>query len=89
MCDNTTCPTNTTQCVRSRTGPRCSCRYSPTLQTYNTTTQLCDDIDDCLQERPRCSHICHNADGHFTCECDEGYIKDGYQYLCFAPGKSC
>ncbi|KAI8432542.1 hypothetical protein MSG28_013539 [Choristoneura fumiferana] len=85
MCDNTTCPANITSCTPDRTGPRCVCHDHPSLKVYNATTQRCDDIDDCLQDRPRCSHICHNKEGHFTCECEEGYIKDVFQYLCFAP----
>ncbi|KOB52385.1 Vitellogenin receptor, partial [Operophtera brumata] len=58
-----------------RYGPTCLCLASST-RTYNYLTHHCDDVDECRLARPQCSHRCVNGDGHYRCECDEGYKKD-------------
>ncbi|KAG6453900.1 hypothetical protein O3G_MSEX008367 [Manduca sexta] len=85
MCTNFNCPGNDTLCSPERHGPTCLCLPEHTMRQYNNLTRRCDDVDECLLERPQCSHACHNEDGHFRCECEEGYIKDGFGYLCYAP----
>lgn len=85
MCNNHYCHGNDTKCSPERTGPTCLCFSSPSMK-YNLVNQKCEDVNECLLERPLCSHICVNTDGHYSCECDAGYSKDDLMYLCFAGG---
>ncbi|KAJ8710323.1 hypothetical protein PYW07_009689 [Mythimna separata] len=84
MCNNYNCSGNGTVCSPERYGPTCLCIPSLSLRQYNYVTKKCDDVNECLQERPVCSHMCVNADGHFICECDHGYRSDEFGYLCYA-----
>ncbi|CAK1590912.1 unnamed protein product [Parnassius mnemosyne] len=86
MCSNFTCGGNNTACSPERDGPVCVCLDSYSLQQYNYTTHQCEDVNDCQQARPQCSHSCENKNGHFVCQCDHGYVKDALGYLCYAPG---
>nr|XP_037873819.1 vitellogenin receptor isoform X34 [Bombyx mori] len=86
MCANHTCLGDKASCVPDRAGPTCECLNHLNLRRYNTSTGACDDIDECALARPQCSHYCVNADGHFTCECADGYFKDELKYLCYATG---
>ncbi|KAM3955951.1 putative vitellogenin receptor yl [Aphomia sociella] len=85
-CDNDPCKNNDTRCFPDRYGPSCVCtRAIGTLQ-YNFTTNKCEDIDECTMAMPQCSHMCHNKVGRFQCTCDDGYVDDRFQYLCYAKG---
>nr|WJN66573.1 vitellogenin receptor [Grapholitha molesta]WKE35499.1 vitellogenin receptor [Grapholitha molesta] len=84
MCTNTTCPASSTTCYPERTGARCVCKLPIIGYDYNTTTNTCQDKDECATLRPTCSQICKNYDGHFHCECEPGYKMDMFEYLCFA-----
>ncbi|XP_063897471.1 vitellogenin receptor [Helicoverpa armigera] len=86
MCTNYNCFGNDTVCAPERFGPTCLCLPSVSMRQYNYVTKQCDDVNECLLERPHCSHTCVNADGHYTCNCDPGYTKDEYGYLCYAAG---
>ncbi|CAH2057043.1 unnamed protein product, partial [Iphiclides podalirius] len=86
MCLNFTCGGNNTSCSPERNGPVCICLGSFSLKQYNYTTHQCEDVNDCQQARPQCSHTCENKNGFFTCQCDYGYVKDAFGYLCYAPG---
>ncbi|XP_026728447.1 vitellogenin receptor-like [Trichoplusia ni] len=86
MCSNYICAGNDTECSPDRYGPTCLCVPSLSMRQYNYVTKQCDDVNECLLERPHCSHTCVNADGHYTCECDPGYTKDEFGYLCYANG---
>lgn len=87
MCSTYKCASNDTQCQPDRSGPACHCLPTGSLHRYNNLTQRCEDINECLLERPQCSHRCVNGDGHFKCECDDGYMKDEFEYLCYAKGE--
>ncbi|XP_050671430.1 low-density lipoprotein receptor 1-like [Leptidea sinapis] len=82
MCTNYTC--NGTQCVPDRSGPYCDC-MSPHSQ-YNYTSQRCETINNCLDDRPSCSHLCERHGETFKCLCEKGYVTDTASYLCYAPG---
>ncbi|XP_072948364.1 vitellogenin receptor Yl [Epargyreus clarus] len=84
MCTNFTCKGNT-MCIPERNGPNCICLVSDVLQQYNYTSHQCEDVNDCQHERPQCSHMCSNENGYFLCSCEEGYMKDSFHYLCYAP----
>ncbi|XP_075985090.1 putative vitellogenin receptor yl [Anticarsia gemmatalis] len=86
MCNNYTCLGNETRCSPERHGPSCLCVPNLSMRQYNYVTHQCDDVDECAMERPQCSQTCINGDGHFTCECEPGYTKDEFRYLCYATG---
>ncbi|KAF9813271.1 hypothetical protein SFRURICE_017003 [Spodoptera frugiperda] len=86
MCDNFKCMGNDTRCSPERYGPTCLCLPSHFMRQYDYITKQCQDVNECLMERPPCSHKCINADGHYICECDPGYKRDVYGYLCYATG---
>nr|AYA29178.2 vitellogenin receptor [Samia ricini] len=86
MCNKSTCPGNITVCSPERSGPTCLCLPSVPLLHYNRATRTCDDVNECLLERPQCSQKCINGNGHFRCQCENGYINDQFGYLCYATG---
>nr|AOX13593.1 vitellogenin receptor [Spodoptera exigua] len=86
MCDNFKCMGNDTRCSPERYGPTCLCLPSHFMRQYDYITKQCQDVNECLMEHPPCSHTCINADGHYICECDPGYKRDVYGYLCYATG---
>ncbi|XP_059055987.1 putative vitellogenin receptor [Achroia grisella] len=85
-CDTNPCKGNNTKCIPERFGPSCICTEAPLHKTYNFTTNQCEDVDECAQARPQCSHVCHNKDSRFECSCDDGYTQDQFGYLCYASG---
>ena len=40
------------------------------------------DIDECNEGTDNCSQTCTNAEGNFTCECDDGYYLDIDETTC-------
>ncbi|CAH2097493.1 unnamed protein product [Euphydryas editha] len=83
MCTNSSCPKNS-RCKPQRSGETtCLCK---SFGDYNKTTNKCHESDDCALEKPICSHRCITTyPGFYTCGCQEGYIADEHNYLCFAP----
>ncbi|CAK1543493.1 unnamed protein product [Leptosia nina] len=81
MCSNFSC--NGTKCVPDRTGPYCDCLSSH--YKYNYTTQVCENINNCLDDVPWCSHRCERVGTAFRCLCEPGYVMDSARYLCYAP----
>ena len=47
------------------------------------------DVNECEQEPYPCdeSAICHNTDGSFYCECQEGFSGDGFECTGNAMGE--
>ncbi|KAJ0171351.1 hypothetical protein K1T71_012901 [Dendrolimus kikuchii] len=84
MCAKHECFANDTACRPTRQGPSCVCRE--TTMNYNPVTRKCEDVNECQQDVPQCSHKCINFDGHFVCTCEEGYTLNKFGYLCFAQG---
>ncbi|CAH0717661.1 unnamed protein product, partial [Brenthis ino] len=80
-CDNFTCPKESF-CKQHRTGVTCIC---DSYNVYNETTKKCEETDNCIAERPTCSHMCVDKGDYFKCICDPGYVPDPAGYLCFAP----
>ncbi|KAH9524422.1 hypothetical protein Btru_054506 [Bulinus truncatus] len=48
--------------------------------TYNSTTNSCDDINECEVKMDKCTGICINTAGNYRCSCSPGYVlnRDGY-----------
>ncbi|XP_041974623.1 putative vitellogenin receptor isoform X2 [Aricia agestis] len=78
MCDNVTCAGGF--CAASRAGAECQCGA---LQRYDGAR--CGAADQCALPAPVCSHTCVHRGDHYTCQCDDGYVPDRANYLCFAP----
>lgn len=83
MCNHLNCTSKNTKCTPERHGPSCICE--PASRQFNYTSRQCEDVDECLTDRPQCSHYCENAIGHYQCTCDPGYNVDEFKYLCYAP----
>ncbi|XP_053618360.1 vitellogenin receptor isoform X2 [Plodia interpunctella] len=84
VCSSNPCHLNA-MCAPERFGFSCVC---PQLsrQSYNYTTNVCEDVDECALVRPYCSHSCFNFPTGYKCYCDEGYIIDETTHLCHAKG---
>ncbi|KAK4265720.1 hypothetical protein QN277_026737 [Acacia crassicarpa] len=61
---------------RSGIGYYCVCEDGFKGNPYLDTG--CKDINECDGDN-RCSRICHNVDGNYTCSCPWGYGGDGYK----------
>ncbi|KAH9492107.1 hypothetical protein Btru_026966, partial [Bulinus truncatus] len=48
--------------------------------TYNTTTNSCDDINECEVKIDKCTGVCINTAGNYRCSCSPGFVlnRDGY-----------
>ena len=40
------------------------------------------DINECLDNSGTCSHICHNTQGSYHCECPTGYLLKADNHTC-------
>jgi Calcium-binding EGF domain/Leucine rich repeat/EGF-like domain/Leucine Rich repeat len=54
--------------------PRCTC-----AQGLEGDGQRCADIDECQQAEPACAAhaTCRNTFGSYSCDCNQGYVRDG------------
>ena len=43
---------------------------------------LLADINECTENRDRCSQTCTNTDGSYTCGCNLGYQLNGDERTC-------
>ncbi|XP_063833799.1 vitellogenin receptor Yl [Ostrinia nubilalis] len=80
------CVENITRCFPDRNGPTCMCESFANEKKFNYEKKICEDVDECAQLKPHCSHYCENAEGRYICSCDEGYTTDPFSYLCYATG---
>ncbi|XP_028156435.1 low-density lipoprotein receptor 1-like isoform X2 [Ostrinia furnacalis] len=89
MCtaENNPCVENITRCFPDRNGPTCMCESFANEKKFNYEKKICEDVDECAQLKPHCSHYCENAEGRYICSCDEGYTTDPFSYLCYATGE--
>ncbi|XP_052793913.1 latent-transforming growth factor beta-binding protein 4-like isoform X2 [Mya arenaria] len=37
---------------------------------------FCDDVDECIQDKLQCNHLCHNTHGSAYCSCHSGYLLE-------------
>ena len=52
--------------------------YSESVMHVSIVT----DIDECSESANRCSHMCKNTDGGFTCSCPPGMMLDNDDRTC-------
>ncbi|XP_059186825.1 nidogen-1-like [Centropristis striata] len=52
----------------------CSC-----LPGFSGDGRVCQDVDECQQERCHRDAVCSNTQGSFTCQCRPGFHGDGFQ----------
>ncbi|KAI6661227.1 hypothetical protein LOD99_10098 [Oopsacas minuta] len=72
ICTATSCPRETT-CIPVWTGIRCECELG---KRYDTTTESCEDIDDCLESSGvPCYNggVCIDGINSYTCSCSMVY----------------
>ncbi|KAL4226953.1 Calcium ion binding [Mactra antiquata] len=87
-------------CIDTPTSYRCDCSPGfrlatdgktcyrddcPTGFAFNTITNRCDDIDECVIGTHNCnsrSEICRNSQGNFYCICDDGYYRNRTTQQC-------
>ncbi|CAG5946420.1 unnamed protein product [Menidia menidia] len=63
------------QCsYRGGSAYQCSC-----LPGYEGDGRMCNDVDECQQDRCHRDALCHNTQGSFSCRCREGFRGDGFQ----------
>ncbi|ESO83546.1 hypothetical protein LOTGIDRAFT_133333, partial [Lottia gigantea] len=74
-CSSTPCPSNLA-CYNQK-GPSYSCGCDSGYK-WNTTLKICQDVDECSREDHGCEHTCVNQNGTYACECDVGFLKDGF-----------
>lgn len=58
------------ECVDKPIGYECKCK--PGFKNNATDYHICEDINECLIDRP-CSQTCINTAGSYHCYCVEGY----------------
>jgi len=58
-------------CRSTHHGLVCFCRQSP-YRPINGS--FCVDVNECAHHNGGCEQTCQNADGSFTCACDNGYV---------------
>ncbi|XP_053380102.1 uncharacterized protein LOC123547975 [Mercenaria mercenaria] len=51
-------------------------------RTFTSFISLFTDIDECSESSARCTQICNNTDGSYTCSCNLGYYLDTDGYTC-------
>ncbi|CAG5130459.1 unnamed protein product, partial [Candidula unifasciata] len=55
----------------------------------NTTTGICEDINECDSHIDGCEHICKNGPGSFRCECHQGYMLAVDRHRCEMKKEVC
>lgn len=66
-CTVTSCPKDTT-CIPVWTGIRCECQLG---ERYNEQTELCEEVDECLETTAPCHNggSCVDGTNSFSCVC--------------------
>ncbi|XP_059160605.1 uncharacterized protein LOC131944081 [Physella acuta] len=52
-------------------GYSCACFHG---YFYNSTTNVCSDINECQQDNTRCEQLCINTEGSYRCSCTSGLL---------------
>ncbi|XP_059160482.1 uncharacterized protein LOC131944017 [Physella acuta] len=52
-------------------GYSCACFHG---YFYNSTTNICSDINECQQDNTRCEQLCINTEGSYRCSCTSGLL---------------
>jgi len=82
VCDDVDCGVGG-DCIMNLAGePACMCKVG-----YYGFDKTCWDTNECLRAAscPGDNVTCTNTDGGFTCDCDEGFYRDGDECLSSAP----
>ncbi|XP_059143711.1 fibrillin-1-like [Physella acuta] len=74
-------------CTNIEGGFICSCYAG---YAFNSTTQMCEDINECDQGLSRCEQTCINTEGSYRCSCPSGlYLQqDGLTCRATIPCKT-
>ncbi|XP_055859606.1 uncharacterized protein LOC106063092 isoform X3 [Biomphalaria glabrata] len=87
-----------TQCqceqICNITGPSTTCGCKDGYIVDSTDTHKCKDIDECSIKTHKCSQLCTNQVGYYTCSCNVGYKLSADNLTCEACsspfyGKDC
>jgi len=68
------------KCIESSQGPSC---YCPSGLQLSTSGVDCVDINEC-EEYGKCSQLCLNSYGNYSCSCEQGYKM--INNTCYASG---
>ncbi|WAQ97975.1 FBN3-like protein [Mya arenaria] len=65
---------------------RHSCVFCDEKKFYDSATSACvpcpphsvvdDNVDECIQDKLQCNHLCHNTHGSAYCSCHSGYLLE-------------
>ncbi|XP_076841668.1 low-density lipoprotein receptor [Brachyhypopomus gauderio] len=84
-CDQNECEINnggcSHVCVDFPSGFVCDCPAGMHL----VTDTHCKEVDPCW-DADVCDQVCERANGSFTCDCYDGYVKDSEMGVCLATG---
>jgi hypothetical protein len=48
---------------------------------------ICVDIDECRLNTDRCTQLCHNTPGSYSCTCHDGFTLSSNGYTCSPSGR--